>query len=300
MRFVFAILAVLLLSGCGTTTTEPAPRGEQNLPQTPASKPPPQAPTTSSNNSNVLAMFKRLRVADENTSGYDRDLFPHWSDLDGNGCDTREDVLYRDSRQKSGSCYDESGVWISAYDGERTTDPSSFDVDHMVPLSEAWDSGAYGWPEAKREAYANDMHPWSLIAVTAESNRSKSDQDPSDWMPENTAFTCAYIARWIAVKFRWRLTIDSDEKSSLQNYLNACPKAALRLDAKVVAVPKPNPAPQPQPNKKPVNKQTNGKTDPRFPTCSVAVAKGYGPYIRGRDKEYGWYTDGDGDGRVCE
>jgi hypothetical protein len=239
----------------------------------------------------VRILFKRLRVAREVTSAYNRDDFEHWSDLDGNGCDTREDVLYRQNLRKGSSCRDLRGRWFSAYDRTFTTNSSSFDVDHMVPLSEAWDSGADRWSAQRREAYANDIYPYSLIAVSASSNRSKSDQDPAEWMPENRAFTCAYTARWIAVKFRWKLKVDSRERQALNKLLSSCSNSQLKLNKPVSTKPA-------KPIKKPVQKP--GKLDPRFSSCAKAISRGYGNYKRGKDREYSWYIDGDKDGIACE
>ncbi len=175
-------------------------------------------------------LLTRLRVSAEVVAGYDRDLFYHWADL--GACDVRELVLARQDR-RDGRCGSESGRWFSVYDGVTTTDPGDFDVDHMVPLAEAWASGARGWPKARRDDFANDLGSYSLIAVSASSNRSKSDRDPAEWMPDNENFACPYVARWIAVKFRWRLSVDGREEAFLKNALSACPPAALRLKAEV-------------------------------------------------------------------
>ncbi len=177
------------------------------------------------------ARLAKLRVRAETPNGYERDLFYHWKDL--GACDVREVVLARQDN-KHNPCGSDSGLWVSAYDGVRTSDPGDFDVDHMVPLAEAWASGARSWPEEKRDAFANDLSPYSLIAVSASSNRSKSDQDPAEWMPENESFDCAYLARWIAVKFRWRLSIDPGERAFLRKSVSGCPAKALSLKGQVL------------------------------------------------------------------
>lgn len=266
----------------------------------------------SSSQPQVKAMLTKLVVADEVTSEYDRDYFKHWSDLDGDGCDARDEVLTRENRKPTGAACDaESGLWFSPYDGEQTTDPSGFDVDHMVPLSEAWDSGAHKWNDDRREQYANDLHPYSLIAVSASSNRSKSDQDPAEWMPTSTGFTCQYTARWIAVKFRWRLAVDSAEKNALSSLVAGCSNKDLKLTTKIPVTGKPKSNPSKKPgNKNTTSKKTNkspkpkkslsGKTkDPLFSSCAKATDKGYGPYRRS-DPEYSNYRDADSDGIVCE
>ena len=94
----------------------------------------------------------------------------------------------------------------------------------MVALKEAWDSGAAGWTADRRQSYANDLgDPRSLRAVSASSNLSKSDRDPSDWLPPATGFRCTYATEWVAVKVRWRLSVDATERSTLQALLAGCP-----------------------------------------------------------------------------
>lgn len=120
-------------------------------------------------------VLKSLKVSSERRAGYDRDLFQHWVDADGDGCDTREEVLLAESRaptQTTTGCRITKGRWVSAYDRVKTKDPSTFDVDHMVPLAEAWDSGAYKWNALTREAFANDLdYSGSLIAVSGRRQR---------------------------------------------------------------------------------------------------------------------------------
>jgi hypothetical protein len=157
---------------------------------------------------------------------YDRDLFRHWIDADGDGCDTRAEVLIAESSTstgRTGTCTITSGSWLSRYDGVRFTTASSLDIDHMVPLKEAWISGASGWSSTRRQDFANDLGDGrSLIAVSASTNRSKSDQDPDSWLPPSTSYRCTYVADWIAVKYRWGLSVDSAEKSALQDVLAGC------------------------------------------------------------------------------
>jgi hypothetical protein len=165
-------------------------------------------------------------AAEDARAGYDRDLFKHWVDADHNGCDTRAEVLKTESRTPPAietGCHVTSGDWLSAYDSVKTDDPGSLDIDHMVPLAEAWDSGADHWDAAKREAYANDLgYPNSLVAVTASSNRSKGDQDPAEWKPPTQTFWCDYATWWATVKIRWSLTADQAEVDTLRNMLNSC------------------------------------------------------------------------------
>lgn len=166
-----------------------------------------------------------LPVATEVRTGYDRDLFNHWTDADGDGCNARNEVLIEeaDTAPSVGSgCALSGGAWFSYYDATSYTSASSLDIDHMVPLAEAWDSGARNWSAAKREAYANDLDFYgSLIAVSASTNRSKGDQDPAEWTPP-AGYACRYATEWVSVKHRWGLSVDSTEKSALTSLASGC------------------------------------------------------------------------------
>lgn len=188
----------------------------------------------------ALVVLKKLPVKVERRQGYNRSLFRHWIDANGNGCDTRQEVLIRQSLRKASrgpGCRVTRGRWVSAFDGVRTTNPSTFDIDHLVPLAEAWDSGAHAWDSATRQAFANDLgYAGSLIAVSASSNRSKSDKDPAEWLPPRTEYRCTYVTTWIAVKHRWSLSIDKRERNALRRSVKTCgnPRITLPPKAKVV------------------------------------------------------------------
>ena len=175
----------------------------------------------------LTAAIEALPVAEEEDAGYDRSLFPHWKDLDGNGCDARDDTLVAEDR--SGTLTDAdcdaamTGEWVSMYDGETVTESGDVDVDHFVPLKEAWGSGAHAWTTDQRQEYANSLdQPWHLVAVTASSNRSKSDKDPSEWMPPVQEVACAYIWAWVQVKTDWDLSVDAAESEALLGYAADC------------------------------------------------------------------------------
>ena len=183
------------------------------------------APAAQAKKRSASYLLKALRVAAENPSGYNRLLFPHWVTIK-DGCDTREVVLIRQA--KSGSavgagCRVGAGRWFSPFDGVTVRNPSLLDIDHLVALSEAWASGARSWTTDRRRAFANDVsYRRSLIAVTASSNRSKGDQDPAQWLPPRTSYRCTYVSDWIAVKYRWRLSIDANERSALTVLVQGC------------------------------------------------------------------------------
>lgn len=185
----------------------------------------------------LVKMTKSLGVAREVRRGYARDKFSHWN-YRGDGCDTRDKVLVQEARVGpvvTAECTLKRGRWFSYYDGARTRNPSTFDVDHMVPLAEAWDSGARRWNAATRTRFANDLADRrSLVAVTAASNRAKSDSDPADWLPRKVAH-CRYVREYVAVKKRWRLTVDRREKRALLRTVRGCDNVVVRVrPAKVV------------------------------------------------------------------
>ncbi|NES13101.1 MULTISPECIES: HNH endonuclease family protein [Micromonospora] len=174
-----------------------------------------------------------LPVATEVRTGYSRDLFPHWIDADHDGCNTRNEVLLAEAVSAptvSGTCTLSGGRWYSYYDNAYWTLTGDLDIDHMVPLAEAWDSGARNWTTSRRQAYANDLgDSRALAAVTDNVNQAKGDQDPATWLPPYASARCRYVDEWVAVKIRWRLTVDSAEKSALTSWANNCPNVTISV-----------------------------------------------------------------------
>ncbi len=306
MKRISLVLVALLLVGCAyqpptaTQATSPEATQTENLSPTPTPKAEPSAVETTLSQvaepekQNVLAdLLATLKISPEFESGYDRDLFQHWIDADSDGCNTRREVLIVESvvePQIDDRCA-VYGSWVSEYDNRQINDASQLDIDHMVPLAEAWRSGAYQWSSQTRKRFANDLgFSGSLIAVTASSNRSKSDRDPASWLPSNSSYLCQYTYDWLAVKYRWGLSIDSEEALALAELVPNCSGEYEVPNKAEIAISAPQPAP----------KSTKAGEDPRFGTCREAKANGYGPYIRGVDSEYDWYRDGDSDGTVCE
>lgn len=251
------------------------------------------AATTAVLSKRLSSAIDGLGVAVEARTGYDRDKFQHWVDADGDCQDTRDEVLAAESRTVVRGCDIGRGLWMSAYDGLTARDSAKLDIDHLVPLAEAWDSGARRWNAATRQRFANDLRdPRSLIAVSASSNRSKSDRDPAEWMPQ--LGRCAYVRQWVAVKTRWQLTVDRAEKRALRRHASGCKDSLLRVRVAIIGT---GGATGGGGTSTP---STGAGLDPRFSTCTEAKAHGFGPYVRGRDVEYDWYVDGDSDGVVCE
>jgi len=156
--------------------------------------------------------------------GYERSLFKHWIDEDRDGCDTRKEVLIAEAIIKpsvSKGCLLSGGAWLSAYDGKKITNSSDLDIDHVVPLAEAWRSGAWAWTPEQRTAFANDISdPRTLIAVTASTNRAKGDKDPAQWLPAINR--CDYIQSWVGIKVRYALTFDANEVAVIKGYFDEC------------------------------------------------------------------------------
>ena len=178
------------------------------------------------NGGSALLVLQGIIVERERPAGYSRSAFEHWRDIDGDGCDSRDQVLKRDSitlpQVDPIDCNVIAGDWISPYDGARWSDPSRIDIDHVVALKEAWDSGAWAWSPSMRRAYANDTSDSrTLLAVTDRVNQSKSDKDPSNWLPPSKSYLCTYLGNWIAVKARWGLSMDQSEWGRVKNLLTS-------------------------------------------------------------------------------
>jgi hypothetical protein len=199
------VLATVLIGGCSESPTKTIT---------------PEGPANAGNSSVSL---NSLTVADSRPmTGYSRERFPHWRSV-GTGCDVRDKVLERDGTNiKKNGCNVTGGSWVSVYDGLTFTELDKVDIDHVVPLANAWRSGADKWNDEKRSDFANDMDRPQLRAVSASSNRSKGDQDPSQWKPPVEAFWCQYAQEWIAVKSYWQLTVTKAEKSALTAMLGTC------------------------------------------------------------------------------
>ena len=328
------ITGMLVLTSCASPTATTSNSGVSQAPgaststssdsavATPMSASPtstaplPAGPPTTPTSGTALAALNGLRVAGRGPmTGYSRALFgPAWTDTDRNGCDTRNDILRRDLTNRTvkagtGGCVVLTGTLHDPYSGTAinfgrgTTTSALVQIDHVVALGNAWVTGAASWPYAKKIAFAND--PLNLLAVKGSLNEQKGDGDAATWLPPNKPFRCAYVARQVSVKAKYGLYVTSAEKTAIQQILVTCPSQPLLtggnpttstvlppIAASSTASPKVTTTSPPP--------ATAGSVDPRFATCKAAKAAGYGPYYRGKDPEYAWYRDADGDGIVCE
>ncbi|MBI2706277.1 MAG: HNH endonuclease [Actinobacteria bacterium] len=165
----------------------------------------------------------RLTTDDQpRAAGYRRDEWPTWKDVDGDGCDARQQALAAASTllpARSG-CKVISGQWTSPYDGKESTDPAAMDVDHVVPLENAYASGGWQWETDQRARFANDQA--DLWVVSSSSNRSKGSRGPDQWRPPDEASWCEYASRWVEIKVRWKLTATTSERDALGQMLDRC------------------------------------------------------------------------------
>jgi Protein of unknown function (DUF1524)/Excalibur calcium-binding domain len=230
-------------------------------------------------------------------TAYSRAQFgPAWADVNGNGCDTRDDILRRDLRQRTvragtHGCVVTSGRITDPYTGKLlhyVRGHSDVDIDHVVALGDAWQMGAAHWSAARREALAND--PLNLLAVYDSANREKGDSDAASWLPPRKAFRCAYVATQVAVKLKYGLAATSSEREAMHRVLDACPRLPLPARGAIPAVTLVSTKP---------TISTGGVRV--FATCAAAAAAGVTPIRRG-SKLYNANRklDGDGDGVACE
>ncbi|OAQ66454.1 hypothetical protein VFPPC_16033 [Pochonia chlamydosporia 170] len=174
--------------------------------------------------STAKTLLAGLKVATPlSGDGYSREKFPTWETIQGT-CNAREFVIKRDGTnvKTNTACVAESGNWVSPYDGVKFTQAHDLDIDHMVPLKNAWISGASQWTTDQRKALANDITRPQLWAVSAHANRGKSDDSPDEWKPPLKTFWCTYAKSWVQVKSFYKLTITDAEKGALSGMLDTC------------------------------------------------------------------------------
>ncbi|WLQ53871.1 HNH endonuclease family protein (plasmid) [Streptomyces poriferorum] len=229
-------LLVAALSACSPNTVESGdakPSTTASSSDAAPSSPAPGAPA-GGNDLSLADAIALIPDGTEDRTGYERDSFHHWIDEDKDSCSTRNEVLLDEAVTKpeqGARCALTGGEWLSYYDEETVTAAGKLDIDHMVPLAEAWDSGASNWNAGRREQYANDLGSTrSLVAVTAKTNRSKSDKDPAQWLPPASSAKCTYASDWTATKLRWKLTADTAEKAALIELATACPDTVVKYD----------------------------------------------------------------------
>ena len=186
--------------------------------------------SASANEPTALAVLNQLEVKGRAPkTGYSRAAFTHWSDLNRDGCDSRNEILKRDLTQivfKTGTrdCKVISGQLLDPFSGKTlifSSSKSTVDIDHLVSLSNAWQTGAAYLDKKTRESLAND--PLNLLAVDAKLNRQKGDADAATWLPPLKSFRCEYVAIQVAVKAKYLLWVTSAEREAIIKVLDNCP-----------------------------------------------------------------------------
>ncbi len=245
---------------------------------------------------------------------YNRGEWKHWTDADRDCQNARNEVLIEESLtavtfRTDAGCRVATGQWLAPYTNTVVTDPGKLDVDHMVPLGNAHQSGAWIWPAARKEIYANhldDAH--HLIAVTASANRSKGARGPDQWKPEDESYWCQYAIDWANIKIAWNLTVTEPEYRALAEMLVSCDNPHVLIDAGDIAPTAPS---APGATNTPVPAQTGTPTPApatsTYASCEAAQAAGetriQGSQGNGRGFPRSMVPsarDGDSDGVVCE
>lgn len=237
-RILLGLVAVVFVAACSepvpnsthaptaTATLAPMLTASATLP-TPTLVPPESQQLSGS----IIAIFEHLITITEVATSlpdYDRGDWRHWRDEDGDCQNTRHEVLIEESLRDvtfkdDKRCQVATGEWLAPYSNVLVTDATTLDVDHMVPLKNAHDSGGWAWDKDKKADYANETgYGNHLIAVTASANRQKGAAGPEKWKPLNKDYWCDYAISWVQIKARWGLSATEDEWAALQEMLQAC------------------------------------------------------------------------------
>ncbi|NMH99915.1 HNH endonuclease [Pseudonocardia sp. K10HN5] len=202
-------------------------------------------PTATGNAATALASLPVKGRAPK--TGYTRDQFgPSWADVDRNGCDQRNDVLARDMTDETfkpgtHNCVVLTGRLHDPYSGKdiaftRGQDTSSaVQIDHVVALSNAWQTGAQQLDPATRQLLGND--PLNLLAVDGPLNNQKGDGDAATWLPPQRGYRCTYVARQVAVKVKYHLWVTAAERDAINEILQRCPGEPLPAESTVRPAP---------------------------------------------------------------
>ena len=351
LPFVIAAALAAVLVACGEPDPprQPATPLPTSAPTSLPTSPPVQptlAPTFTSAPPQASYLILNIVVSDPPSEmpDYDRDDWDHWNDADGDCQDARQEALIDESSvavtfTDNRMCKVASGEWTDPYTGDVVEDPSKLDVDHMVPLANAHDSGGHAWDADRKAQYANSLnYPGHLIATTASANRSKGRRGPDGWRPPDQAYWCQYAIDWIVIKRDWGLTATEAESAALRVMLDTCernvtlqtseveadrttptpaptiatppttmptPSAATPPPAQSTPIPAPTVPQSETPTPSPQTAPLDTKYDPDGPdrNCSDfdtwAVAQAFYEAAGGPDSDPHG-LDGNGDGVACE
>lgn len=213
----------LVLSACGSRPPLPS-ASEASPPTERVAEPQPNSPPW-------IQAVHHLEVSSPASASYDREAWAHWTDEDGDCQDTRQEVLIVNSRAPvtldESRCHVTTGHWVCPYTGAVFTDPRQLDVDHVVPLANAFSSGAHDWDPERRRRYANALEPGHLMVVASGANRTKGARGPEQWLPPHADDRCSYIEDWIRIKITWSLRASPAELSALEHYAELCQRGEI-------------------------------------------------------------------------
>jgi hypothetical protein len=226
-----AVVVVVVGSACADRPAEepaaPTSGSARAGSSAPAVTPAPTAPDSTTTTRPAGGVDLGALVIDDDPTAplpYRRDDWRTWVDIDGDGCDAREQALRDQSTSPAQidpvGCVIIAGDWVSIYDGFRTDDPSQLDIDHVVPLDNAHTSGGWAWTAEQRVRFANDQR--NLLAVSARANRSKGSDPPDQWRPPDRGSWCRTATIWVQVKVAYRLTATAAERDALGQMLDTC------------------------------------------------------------------------------
>jgi hypothetical protein len=266
------VLAAAWLSGCTP----------------PPSSVPVADPTASAGMSRQVAaaraMLAQVRIGGRGAkTGYERTVRfgTGWIDVDGNGCDTRNDILGRDLTEtgRQSECEVSAGILNDPYTGRRIdfgTRRSAVQIDHVVPLSLAWQLGAAQWEQQDRVRFAND--PANLLAVDASANQQKRDSGPDSWLPPDSSYRCTYVIRFTRIISGYALRLTSSMRNAISTELDRCGDVRGK-PASLVLLP--------------------SIASLFFADCAAVRAAGQAP-LRSDEPGYRPALDRDGDGYACD
>ena len=280
-----------------TPTPEPTATPTPEPTATPTPEPTAETLTNDAKGANLLAIA--VAPVPSDIPEYDRSEWRHWIDEDGDCQDARQEVLISESLvevtfESEKLCRVATGEWYGAFTGTYVEVPGDLDIDHLVPLKNAHESGGWSWDSSMKEAYANHLgDPNHLIAVTSGANRSKGARGPDEWRPPDGSYWCQYATDWTEVKMEWGLTMTQGEAEVVMDMLDTC-KEPVPVEARTTeGIPTPSSELE---EKRPV-----------YGSCEEAEAAGesrvqgsIGPGRGFPSEVVPRVRDGDGDGVVCE
>ena len=301
MRVLLLTISLIFIFAwaCGALFQESQQPPPRRPLATPVAAPAPTTAPAPSESESAIVIELAIAEPYRGEVRYDRSEWKHWTDADRDCQDARQETLIAESTVpvefKTGDrCKVATGRWIAPYTGTAVENPSDLDIDHMVPLYNAHQSGGWRWSAERKEEYANYLgYPGHLIAATASANRQKGADGPEEWRPPDETYWCRYALDWMAIKTQWGLTATEREIAALREMASGCDEdVEVATTGERPAAPSPPPrTPQPRApfeDKDCADFQTQPEAQEFYATA--ALPNNPDPHR----------LDSDGDGEVCE